>query len=167
MPPSAFHGIMPGISERNTMNCILVFVSGNMRELYPVTEGTVTIGRESDNAIQILDETVSRHHARINNMSEVCEIEDIGGTNGVYVNGLRISRHSLKHGDDIRFGNTVLRFEHVDYDVANDTTSQNRDYSLRSQNSTIKITLHPEAEDVSRKKQTTSMPPVRLKMKGS
>lgn len=146
------------------MNCILVSVTGGLQELYPITEGALTIGRESDNDIQILDEAASRHHARINNLSETCEIEDLNSSNGLFVNGSRIQRCSLNHGDTIKFGNTVLRIERVNYEVSTDTTTRDRDYSTRSQHSTIKVKQHPDA-GISPKRLTTTLPPLRLKEK--
>ena len=36
---------------------------------------------------------------------------DLGSTNGTRVNGARVSSHELTEGDEIAFGNTIVRFE--------------------------------------------------------
>src|SRR5207245_1480962 len=56
------------------------------------------------------DEEISRAHARITlEPSGACEIEDLGSTNGTYVNGMRISRaEELSVGDTIEMGQTTL-----------------------------------------------------------
>lgn len=151
------------------MNALLVNVSGNLEEVYPLTQGTISIGRESDNTIQILDETVSRYHAKIYNLTNICEIEDLQSSNGTFVGGHRIQKATLNHGDEIKIGNIILRFEQVNYEVSDDLNAQSRDYSMRSQHSTIKIKKHPamELDAESQKKQTAYFPSIRLKQKPS
>lgn len=56
------------------------------------------------------DEEISRSHARLSvDPSGFCAIEDLGSTNGTYVNGLRISApQTLSEGDTIEFGGTTV-----------------------------------------------------------
>ncbi len=124
------------------MNCILVLCTNQLQELFPVKDGFVRVGRESDNDIQLLDEAVSRHHAQLSNMPNVCDIQDHNSANGTYVNGKRIQSAILRHGDEIRIGNSIMRFETVSHEL-HDDTGRGHDYSAMSQNSTVRVRKHP------------------------
>jgi predicted component of type VI protein secretion system len=66
-----------------------------------------TIGREGCD-VNLMDPEVSRRHAAIRDQSGSLAIEDLGSTNGTYVNGARISVVTvLNAGDEVRLGNTV------------------------------------------------------------
>ena len=72
----------------------------------------VTIGRDAENDIPLEDEFASTRHARVEPRRDGVWVEDIGSTNGTFVNGVRISAaRRLKPGDVIRVGNTDLRYE--------------------------------------------------------
>lgn len=72
-----------------------------------------TIGRDPSNTIALSnDNTVSRRHATITPNGSECIVADEGSSNGVYVNGVRISgTHALKPGDEVQIGATRFRFE--------------------------------------------------------
>jgi pSer/pThr/pTyr-binding forkhead associated (FHA) protein len=73
-------------------------------------EAGMKVGREGD--IVLPDPEVSRHHAVIGESSSAPTIEDLGSTNGTFVNDERISGPTkLEPGDTIRLGNTVWRVE--------------------------------------------------------
>lgn len=78
-------------------------LSLHVRE-YVLTEGaTATIGRSSNNDIQIPEQHVSRQHAVINHRDGVFVISDLGSSNGVFVNDNRVSEpYPLFAGDVIR-----------------------------------------------------------------
>ena len=71
------------------------------------------IGRGSDNDLTIeRDEYASSHHARFEPRRDGVYVEDIGSTNGTFVNGIRLARERrLAPGDVVRIGETDLRFE--------------------------------------------------------
>jgi len=78
------------------------------REL-PVRPGA-TIGREGDIAID--DGDVSRQHAQVRLVEATAMIEDLGSTNGTFVNEERIAGAvALADGDLVRIGATVWRFQ--------------------------------------------------------
>jgi hypothetical protein len=83
--------------------------------IFPVSpNGTpVTLGREPTNTIPLgNDTTVSRRHAAIRSESGGFVVSDEGSSNGVYVNGVRISgAQPLRPGDEVQVGNTRFRFE--------------------------------------------------------
>ena len=70
-----------------------------------------TIGRTSDNDIQIDAAFISRHHAVILGSAHNCIIEDLNSTNGVLVNGRRVNRQALRDGDNVTIGRTSFRYQ--------------------------------------------------------
>ncbi len=70
-----------------------------------------TIGRESSNQIQLRDTEVSRQHARIVRTGKSqFDIIDNGSSNGTYVNSRQVRSQTLKSGDRIQVGRTLLIF---------------------------------------------------------
>ena len=68
----------------------------------------LTIGRDPNNDIVINDPQVSRQHARIRRQEGLTMIEDMGSTNGTFVNGMRLANpHTLAPGDSISLGDAV------------------------------------------------------------
>jgi pSer/pThr/pTyr-binding forkhead associated (FHA) protein len=76
----------------------------------PATPGT-TIGRaECD--VELNDPDVSRRHAVVRQVDDGLAIEDLGSTNGTFVNDRRIGGIvQVTEGDRIRFGNTIWRLQ--------------------------------------------------------
>ena len=69
-----------------------------------VVEQRASIGRLSDNALVIDNPAVSGHHAVVFRDGDAFVIEDLGSTNGTFVNTKRVSRHRLRDGDAVRVG---------------------------------------------------------------
>ena len=70
----------------------------------------IKIGRAPGNHVLVEDRYASRYHAFIRRSGSAFEIIDNDSSNGVWVNGHRIYRHKLCHGDVIKIGATVFRF---------------------------------------------------------
>lgn len=68
------------------------------------------IGRSSECEIRLSSTGVSRKHAQITHEGDVFVIEDLGSTNAIFVNGVKIRRAALKHGDRIGIHRFVLEF---------------------------------------------------------
>lgn len=79
---------------------------------YPLAAARVTIGRAGENDMQLPDDLVSRHHARIERQAGQLVLVDLGSTNGTFVNERRIQQHTLRDGDAIRIGRSTMRFHH-------------------------------------------------------
>src|SRR6266516_3946950 len=75
-------------------------------EIRPIPLGarTITIGRHPDNMVVLSHPQVSGHHARLEQVQGGYRIIDVGSTNHVYVNALRVTNQLLKAGDEIRIG---------------------------------------------------------------
>lgn len=71
---------------------------------------TTTIGRHTDNDIQLLDPEVSKAHLVVRRMREGFVLEDLGSANGTLINGVRQTRARLGDNDVIVVGNSVMRF---------------------------------------------------------
>jgi pSer/pThr/pTyr-binding forkhead associated (FHA) protein len=82
-------------------------------DVYAVASSPLTVGRGSNNDVPIgADEYASSRHARFEPRRDGVWIEDIGSTNGTFVNGIRLTRERrLTPGDVVRIGETDLRFE--------------------------------------------------------
>lgn len=75
---------------------------------YPLFDEIQTIGRGPQNAIRIDDRSVSSSHAKITLTPEGHLIEDLGSSNGTYVNGKQIERVVLRDKDRIRLGKMFM-----------------------------------------------------------
>jgi len=84
--------------------------SDGEREVVHVLGRKTSIGRTPDNDLQIDAKHISRHHAVILAGPAHTIIEDLNSTNGVLVNGKRISRQLLKDGDQVTIGRAEYRF---------------------------------------------------------
>ncbi len=80
---------------------------------FDIDSSAVTIGRSAQNVVAIeRDEFASARHARIEPRRDGVWVNDLGSTNGTYVNGVRIDRpRKLVDGDLVRAGETELRYE--------------------------------------------------------
>ncbi len=89
-----------------------IYPSGpSMGRRYPLSMTIpVLIGRGSDCAIHIDDHSVSRKHARIEPIAQGYLAEDLGSTNGTFVNDRPIQQQLLEDGDYLRVGNCIYRF---------------------------------------------------------
>jgi septal ring factor EnvC (AmiA/AmiB activator) len=88
----------------------LLCLTGDAPKRFPLTQSAITIGRGPDCDLQIVTHFVSREHARLTLHGGSAFIEDLGSRNGVFVNSVRVDRHSLQHGDLLTIGETQFRF---------------------------------------------------------
>lgn len=89
----------------------LHMVEGVPRDGVFAIEGKTRIGRAEESEIVLLDPGVSRAHAVVEVVSGGAVVRDLGSTNGTFLNGRRIEAESLRDGDELRLGNTRMRFE--------------------------------------------------------
>ena len=67
------------------------------------------MGRANECDVVLLEGMVSRHHARFRVLDESLVIEDLGSTNGTFVNGARVRRRQLDEGDRVLIGTSILK----------------------------------------------------------
>lgn len=85
----------------------------NPGKVFPLEAAEITVGRDTTNGIAINDAEVSRRHAKLTRQDNAYALEDLGSTNGTFVNGTRLSGiFTLKTGDTVSFGeNIALLYE--------------------------------------------------------
>jgi pSer/pThr/pTyr-binding forkhead associated (FHA) protein len=89
----------------------LEVVAGNATGMSILVEDELVIGRHAEGAGRLAeDEEISRAHARLSMDSRgLCALEDLGSTNGTFLNGIRITApQTLSEGDTIELGATTL-----------------------------------------------------------
>jgi len=90
---------------------VLRFISGKYQggEFPIVNDKPIIVGRSSDLDMVLVEDMVSRKHARITMQQDQIWIEDLGSTNGTFVNGEKIKRARLKEGDRVLIGTSILK----------------------------------------------------------
>jgi len=96
------------------MAFLQVYFNGELKFTAPLQPAATSIGRAADNDIVIDNGGVSGHHAVIEREGESFYITDNNSTNGVFVNGHRVSREQLRYGDEITVFKHKLKFIAVD-----------------------------------------------------
>ena len=78
-----------------------------------LNSSALLLGRGSDNDVNLArDEFASSKHARVEPRRDGVWVEDVGSTNGTYLNGIRLTQAKrLAPGDVVRIGETELRYE--------------------------------------------------------
>ena len=96
--------------------CLTVLTGTATGQMFKLPRGEAYIGRAPDSQVRLLDDGVSRNHARLRLETDNPWVEDCGSRNGTFVNGTRIhERTPLHEGDKIQLGRTtVLRFAYHD-----------------------------------------------------
>lgn len=89
----------------------LRFISGKYQGgEFPLGDSMeILVGRSSDLDMVLVEDMVSRKHARITMQQDQIWIEDLGSTNGTFVNGEKIKRARLKEGDRVLIGTSILK----------------------------------------------------------
>jgi two-component system, cell cycle response regulator len=104
----------PTLAAQGKRAQLVQLAGANVGALYKL-DGTLVIGRASDADLRIEGNGISRHHARVKLGDFVVEFEDLGSTNGSFVNGERVARRELQSGDKIQLGTaTILKFGYQD-----------------------------------------------------
>ncbi len=99
------------MSTRPGRSFVLRFISGKYQggEFPIVPDKQIVVGRSSDLDMVLVEDMVSRKHARIAMQQDQIWIEDLGSTNGTFVNGEKIKRARLKEGDRVLIGTSILK----------------------------------------------------------
>jgi pSer/pThr/pTyr-binding forkhead associated (FHA) protein len=102
-------------AQRKTVGKLVVVTSPALRsgEEHAIDSGPLVVGRDAENDVPLVrDEFSSGRHARFEPRRDGVWLEDIGSTNGTFVNGVRLTApRKLSPGDVIRIGESDLRFE--------------------------------------------------------
>jgi pSer/pThr/pTyr-binding forkhead associated (FHA) protein len=93
----------------------LKFISGKYQDgEFPLPDrGEVLIGRTTDLDLVLVEDMVSRKHAKLTIENESLTIMDLGSTNGTFVNGEKIKRREVKDQDRILIGTSIIKVVHA------------------------------------------------------
>lgn len=110
---------------------LLMLPDQQVRE-FDLSKSKISLGHSPSSDITLEDPTVSNSHARIEFTGSDCVLRDLDSENGTYVNGLAVQDWSLSPGDEIKLGETSLRFEKTNPDpnpslTMVETTTMQRD----------------------------------------
>ena len=122
-------------------------------QAYPLVSSMITVGRDPMADIVIADPEVSRQHARLTRTAEGYEIQDLGSTNGTFVDGQRLTGDPvrLESGQAISMGtNVTLVFEAADDPMATVVSSEPE----------LDIPDVPDVEEEQEQEQEQEQPPV-------
>lgn len=107
----------PGAKRRRGRAFLTVLSGREVGTTHRLGSGESMIGRGADVDVQIVDEGVSRRHAKIvRDLDGTSKIIDLRSTNGTFVNGKRIDIEALREGDRIRIGASAtldFRYEYL------------------------------------------------------
>ena len=97
------------------MATIIQTVDGVVANKFEITDTAISFGRTADNQVQIDDLAVSNKHAQIvreisDKDKEIYFLEDLGSTNGSFVNEKQIQKQQLHHKDTLRIGWNMFTF---------------------------------------------------------
>jgi diguanylate cyclase (GGDEF)-like protein len=102
------------LNVRSAVNrdCCLVQIHGpELGKKYVLEEVELTIGRDENNTIVVDLDNVSRRHASISSKQGRVFVEDLGSTNGTYLNDQEVlSPQPLRSGDLVKVGGSIFKF---------------------------------------------------------
>jgi len=90
--------------------CLEIIGFGEENKVIELGEEEVIIGRTPECGICLSIENVSRRHSRVIFRNEEYFVEDLGSTNGTYVNGIKIVKCVLRNSDQINIGRVKILF---------------------------------------------------------
>ncbi len=106
---------MERVRDTDVDDAQLVVLVGHASGRRYVVGSQLVLGRGSGSPIELLDDGVSREHARVRRTDAGYTLEDLGSRNGTFVNGERVTETVLNFGDKIAVGSrTVLLFANRD-----------------------------------------------------
>ncbi len=91
--------------------------------LFVVQDGVNPVGRHQDALYKLNDPRASRFHCEIESKDGKIVVRDKGGSGGTLVNGAKVTQCTLKNGDLLQVGETLLRFQAQDAIAVSGTTT--------------------------------------------
>jgi len=95
---------------KQTIRKLEVFSRGMLISELPLDKAALSIGRDPQGDVQLIDPKISRQHARLTQISSNYFIEDCNSTNGTLLNGRPVHKHIFRPGDNLQIGNFELRY---------------------------------------------------------
>ncbi len=135
---------------------------------FPVNELAQLIGRSERADISLFEPTVSRQHATIQARGEEIHLLDLGSKHGTFVNSKRVNQATLKVGDIVVFGlSLVLRLEASDKPIPPpDSLHVQMDHRRELRDPSTTAVQLMNAPRVSRRKTKPTLSPIKKKKRG-
>lgn len=89
---------------------LVITQGGNLIESRFLEDGRLTLGRAESVDILLAHPVVSKQHVAIDVVGSDHILRDLGSANGTFVNGVRVERHLLKHGDVLSVHDFEIRY---------------------------------------------------------
>src|SRR5437868_5344459 len=128
----------------------LRFISGKYQggefPIYP--DKPIVVGRSSDLDMVLVEDMVSRRHAKIAYAGDQITIEDLGSTNGTFVNGEKVKKARLKEGDRVLIGTSILKVVAADPSAGTDASKQNLENVAAARRTSQVRTMSGSLEEV-------------------
>ena len=115
-----------GSTTLHLRTCQLTVDLNGSQKHHNFDEGSVSIGLMDDNDLVLADETVSRYHCKIVTEGSHFVLQDLGSTNGTFINEVRVKEAYLTAGCLIEIGNVKIRFQSVDEEVVIQPSEEDR-----------------------------------------
>ncbi|NLI91370.1 MAG: DUF3662 domain-containing protein [Peptococcaceae bacterium] len=97
-------------SSRKTRSYLEIIKGNEEGKIFYIDKDEIVVGRHEDCDIEIQDAEISRKHLKIFLENRRWFVQDLGSTNGTYVNKFRVDRYMVHPGDKIKAGQTQFRF---------------------------------------------------------
>jgi pSer/pThr/pTyr-binding forkhead associated (FHA) protein len=93
------------------MATISIIFGGQEQRVVPLDKPKLVVGREPTCEIHIDNLGISRQHCAFEQRGEAFIVQDLGSSNGTYVNGKKVTEHFLNNDDEVMIGKFTLRFK--------------------------------------------------------
>lgn len=97
-------------AETGRLSASLMVLTGqDIGKMFRIQKRETSLGRSSESDVQLDDESISRHHAKLVKSDEAVELIDLGSKNGTLLNGQRVTgRVTLRNGDKLQLGSVIV-----------------------------------------------------------
>ena len=129
---------------------LIVLNGPNKDDVHTVAQRKVcTLGRGTQADVRIFDSRVSRLQCKFEYRGDHWIVEDLGSSNGTFVNGRVISAAQLKHGDRVRIGKTSLEFRSEEAEAPQPEQPQQEPAATEQESELFSLLRNKDAEDSS------------------
>ncbi|MGE0787965.1 MAG: DUF4388 domain-containing protein [Sandaracinaceae bacterium] len=130
----------PPPPSRTAKQYALRFISGKYQggEFPLPNSKEIVVGRSSELDMVLVEDMVSRRHAKITVTGDQIFIQDLGSTNGTFVNGEKIKRARLQEGDRILIGTSIIKLVAADASSGTDASHNLEDVAAGRRTSQVR-----------------------------